>query len=191
MISTYKSVYNKAVDQNQKPLLPRRRRGTLRLLDFAGWLLLAVAWGMSLYAYGRLPEDMALWKSLWVKDVVRVEKSLLFFVYPLAQTIAFFAILALAKVFFLRPLVPRQQVEAAGREVEIQKRLMDLKKETVSLVLIFFSLIFIHLQTSLVLLSHRLAAGADPFYLIMLLAVLFILIPYYAIRRRLLLRTLY
>lgn len=163
----------------------------MRLLDFAGWLLLAVAWGMSLYAYGRLPEDMALWKSLWVKDVVRVEKSLLFFVYPLAQTVVFFAILALAKVFFLRPLAPRQQVEAAGREVEVQERLMDLKKETVSLVLIFCSLIFIHLQTSLVLLSHRLGSGANLFYLIMLLAVLLILIPYYAIRRRLLLRTLY
>jgi hypothetical protein len=52
-------------------------------------------------------------------------------------------------------------------------------------------LVFIHLQTSLVLLSHRLGGGVNQFYLAMLLAVLLILIPYYAIRRRLLLRTLY
>jgi len=163
----------------------------LRLLSLAGWLLLAVAWGMSLYAYVCLPQHMALWKSLWVKDMLRAEKSLLFFIYPFAQTIAFFAIRALAKVFFLRPSEPQRNVEAAGRDMEVHERLMDLKKETVSLILIFCNLVFIHLQTSLVLLSHRLGSGVNPFYLIMLIAVLLILIPYYAIRRRLLLRTLY
>jgi hypothetical protein len=179
------------MSKTRNALPPRRRPGTLRLLGFSGWLLLAVAWGMSLYAYGRLPQDMALWKSLWVKDVVRGEKSILFFVYPFIQIIAFFAIRALAKVFFVGPQAPRRNVEAAGRDAELHERLMDLKKETVSLILIFSNLIFIHLQTSLVLLSHRLASGINPFYLAMLLAVLLILIPYYAIRRRLLLRTLY
>jgi hypothetical protein len=179
-----------AVNRTQDAL-PRRRPGTLRLLSLASWLLLAVAWGMSLYAYGRLPQDMALWKSLWIKDVLRAEKSILFFVYPAAQTVAFFVLRALAKAFFLRPSRARRNVEDSGREGKVQERLMDLKKETVSLILIFSNLIFIHLQTSLVLLSHRLAAGVNPFYLIMLLAVLLILIPYYVIRRRLLLRALY
>ncbi len=184
-------MYNKAVNQTQKLLPPRRRRGTLRLLDFAGWLLLAVAWVMSFYAYGRLPQDMALWKSLWVKDVLRAEKSLLFFIYPFAQTIVFFGLRVLAKAFFIRPPAPRRTGEAAAADGEVHQRLMDLKKETVSLFLIFCNLVFIHLQTSLVLLSHRLSAGVNPFYLIMILAVLLILVPYYGIRRRLLLRTLY
>ncbi|MDH7513171.1 MAG: hypothetical protein QHH14_09525 [Clostridiales bacterium] len=179
------------MNQTQKPLAPCRRPGTLRLLASAGWLLLAITWGMSIYAYRRLPQDMASWTSLWVKDVFRVDKSVFFFVYPLAQTVVLLAIRALAKAYFLRPEAHRLSVEAAGRDLEVQERLIDLKKETVSLIVIFCNLIFIHLQTSLVLLSHRLASGVNHFYLIMLLAVLFILIPYYAIRRRLLLRTLY
>jgi len=176
------------MNQRRKALVPRRRPGTLRLLALAGWILLAVAWGMSIYAYGRLPQDMALWKSFLVKEVLRAEKSLLFFVYPIAQAIVFFVIRALAGAFFIRAPGAKRKAEAVGRDEEVEYRLVDLKKETVSLVLIFCNLVFIHLQTSLVLLSHRLASGVNPFYLGMLFAVLVILVPYYAARRRMLLR---
>ncbi|MGQ9672953.1 MAG: hypothetical protein ACUVV5_07440 [Candidatus Aminicenantales bacterium] len=178
------------MDEWAKGLLPRRRPGALRLLDISGWVLLGVAWTMSVYAYGRLPEEMVLWKSLLVKNILRVEKSLLFFVFPLAQTIFFFVVRALARAFFFRAHDLGQEVGAAGQDKEIGLRLLDLKKETVFLVLIFSSLIFIHLQTSLILLSHRLVSGINPFYLAMLLAILLILIPYYAVRRKMLLRTL-
>lgn len=168
--------------------LPRRRPATLRLLAFSGWLLLAVGWGMSVYAYAHLPPEVALWKSFWVKKVLRGEKSLLFFVYPAAQTIFFLAIRFGAGAIFLRARDQGKKWRGASQE-EMESRLLDLKKETLFLVLIFSSLVFIHLQTSLVLLSHRLVSGVNLFYMGMLLAVLLILIPYYAVRRRILLRS--
>jgi len=168
---------------------PRRRLATLRLLAFSGWLLLAVGWGMSLYAYARLPQEVALWQSFWVKKVLRGEKSLLFFVYPVAQTVFFLAIRFGAGAFFFRVHGQGKRAMVVSQE-EVERRLLDLKKETLFLILIFSSLVFIHLQTSLVLLSHRLVSGVNAFYLGMLLAVLLILIPYYAVRRRMLLRSL-
>jgi len=47
-------------------------------------------------------------------------------------------------------------------------------------------LVFIHLQTSLILVSHELAKGINRYYFAMLLAVLLGLIPYYRIRRQIL-----
>ncbi len=172
-------------------LLPPRRLGILRLLSVASWLLLLVTWVMSVYAYSRLPQDMALWKSFWVKDVLWTKKSPVFFVYPVAQTVIFFAIWSLARAFFFQMSGLEKEKPASSRDEEVEVRLLDLKKETISLVLIFFNLILIHLQTSLVLLSHRLVSGINLFYVGMLFAVLLILIPYYAVRRRMLLRALY
>lgn len=178
--------YNRRVEKFRGSR-PSGRRLTQRLLGFSGWLLLAVGWGMSIYAYGHLPQEVALWSSFWVRKVLRGEKSLLFFVYPAVQTVFFLTIRFLASAFFLRTRGGRREKEVEGPETT-EGRLLELKRETVSLVLIFSSLVFIHLQTSLVLLSHRLVSGVNPFYLGMLLAVLLILFPYYAIRRRMLLR---
>jgi len=110
-------------------------------------------------------------------------------VYPVAQTVFFLAIRFGAGAFFFRVHGQGKRAMVVSQE-EVERRLLDLKKETLFLILIFSSLVFIHLQTSLVLLSHRLVSGVNAFYLGMLLAVLLILIPYYAVRRRMLLRSL-
>jgi len=66
----------------------------LTLLAFASWLLLVVSWVMSVYAYHRLPDEMALWTGLWTSHAAWSAKSLAFFVYPIVQTVCFLASLA-------------------------------------------------------------------------------------------------
>ena len=67
-----------------------------------------------------------------------------------------------------------------------EQLLLDLRKEVAYLGLIFVNLVFIHLQTTLILVSHGLAGGINRFYFGMLLLVLVLLVPYYRIRRRVL-----
>jgi len=154
----------------------------LALLAFASWLLLVVSWVMSVYAYPRLPEKAALWTSVLSKEAVWGQRSPAFFVYPIVQTVFVLAFLALAKAVFL--IAPRADSRDRSWQDEGDERLLDLKKEVVYLGLIFLNLVFIHLQTSLILVSHGLAKGINRFYFAMLLVVLLMLIPYYRIRRQ-------
>ena len=154
----------------------------LALLAFASWLLLGVSWVMSVYAYPRLPEKMASWSTVWSTEVALGMRSPAFFIYPIAQTLLFLAFLALAKAVFFPAAEPESQDSSS--KVEGNGRLLDLKKEVVYLGLIFLNLVFIHLQTSLILVSHGLAKGINRFYFGMLLVVLLLLIPYYRLRRQ-------
>jgi hypothetical protein len=154
----------------------------LSLLVFAAWFLLVVSWIMSVYAYPRLPERTALWASLWTAPAIRGEKSPIFFIFPMAQTLFFLAFMGLAKMAFFR--APGPDSKDPPLEDEADKRLLGLKKEVTYLGLIFLNLIFIHLQTSLILISHGLAKGINRFYFAMLFVVLLLLIPYYRIRRQ-------
>jgi len=150
----------------------RGRKRSVVLLLWANWLLLGVSWGMSIRAYLRLPGHMALWLSVWSDVPVVVGKSLPFFIYPLIQAVVFFGGLALAGRFFFS----RSDTED----------LANLKAEVSYLELIFVSLLFIHLQTSLILLSFGMGSGINESYLAIIVAVLVMLVPYYHIRRRLL-----
>jgi len=58
-------------------------------------------------------------------------------------------------------------------------------KEYVYLTLVFFNLIFIHIQRSLILVAHQVAQGVDKYYFYLLFAIILVLIPYYRIRVRL------
>ena len=156
----------------------------LMLLAFASWLLLVVSWVMSVYAYPRLPEEVALWTSVWNREIVRGARSLLFFVYPVVQTLVFLGSVALSKVVFFR--VPSKDLDGPHSRNEAGDRLLDLKKEVAYLGFIFLNLVFIHLQTSLILVSHELARGINRYYFAMLLLVLLGLVPYYRIRRQML-----
>jgi hypothetical protein len=154
------------------------------LLAFASWLLLAVSWVMSVYAYSRLPREMLDWSSLWRGQAIWRARSVLFFIYPLAQTVVFLAWFVLARAVFIK-----SDSSAGGGGTAPsggERRLVELKKETNYLGLIFVNLVFIHLQTTLILVSHGLATGVNRFYFAMLLVVLVMLIPYYRIRRRML-----
>jgi cytochrome b561 len=159
-------------------------RSVLKLLGAASWLLLVVSWVMSIYAYPRLPEKMAIWTSFWNREVVRGERAPLFFVYPIAQTLAFLASMVVAKRLFFR--APEPDPETPPSPTELGDRLLDLKREVVYLGLIFLNLVFIHLQTSLILVSHELAKGINRYYFVMLVVVLIGIVPYYRVRRRML-----
>jgi len=158
-----------------KPSLPKKK--VLLWLFLADWLLLGVSWVMSVYAYSRLPQETALWLSLWRGEAVWTEKSLVFFLYPLAQTFFFFLFLFAARFIFFRESRPDKKAH-----------LLDLKKEVIYLALIFINLIFIHFQTSLILLSHRIGKGINWFYFCMLIGVILMLIPYYYTRGKMLLK---
>jgi len=154
------------------------------LLAFASWLLLAVSWVMSVYAYPRLPQEVLGWSSLWSGQALWKARSASFFVYPLAQTLFFLVSLVLAKMAFIKASPATVSGESSpGRG---DRRVIELKKEVTYLGLIFINLVFIHLQTTLILVSHGLAKGINRFYFAMLLVVLVMLIPYYRIRRRML-----
>jgi hypothetical protein len=58
----------------------------------------------------------------------------------------------------------------------------DLQKEFILLVLIFFQLIFIHIQRSLILMAHGVEQGIRPFYFYSVFGIILILIPYYRLR---------
>lgn len=156
----------------------------LALLAFAAWLLLVVSLVMSVYAFPRLPQRMAAWTSLWRGGPVWEAKSISFFVYPLLQTLVFLGLWAMAKKAFLRAVRPDVETDSPLRHRE--QLLLDLRKEVAYLGLIFVNLVFIHLQTTLILVSHGLAGGINRFYFGMLLLVLVLLVPYYRIRRRVL-----
>jgi len=156
----------------------------LTLLAFASWLLLGVSWVMSIYAYHRLPEEMVLWKSLWNSHAAWSARSLAFFVYPVVQILVFLASLVFAKFVFFR--APGLGAEDRPPLKDRNGRLLALKKEVAYLGLIFLNLVFIHLQTSLILVSHGLADGINRSYFGMLLFVLLMLVPYYRVRRQML-----
>jgi hypothetical protein len=56
------------------------------------------------------------------------------------------------------------------------------------LTLIFFNLIFIHIQRSLILLSHNIEKGVDTYYFYSLFGIIFLLILYYRLREKILLK---
>jgi hypothetical protein len=169
----------------RETLSPRQMPAPIRWLFVANWILLGVAWVLSMFGYLRLPQEVASWLSLWKGRQLRVERSLAFFVYPVSQVFFFFAFLTLAKIFFVKGPEPGKKSQPL--DTEKTGRMLDLKKEVIYLALIFFNLIFIHLQTSLILLSHQMGTGINKYYFSMLIMVIFILIPYYHIRRKMIL----
>lgn len=152
----------------------RGRKASVVLLQWANWLLLGLSWGMSLQAYLRLSGPMASWTSVWRDVPVMVDKSWLFFGYPLIQAVVVLAGLGLSMRYFI------------GRAGATD--LADLRAETTFLELIFVNVLFIHLQTVVTLRSFGAAARLNRFYMAVAAAVIILLVPYYHIRRRLLTR---
>ena len=155
-----------------------------RLLLAANGLLLVIAWVMAFVAYPRLPESIPLWLNFSGQSVLLVRRSLLFFIYPAAQTAFVIVFWFLSRSAVLPRRVFKEEQSAFSPAQK--KDFLELKKEFVALVLLFFSLIFIHIQRSLILLAHRLERGVDPVYFYTLFGVILILIPHYRLRAKLL-----
>jgi|GEM_PF-362242 len=81
-----------------------------------------------------------------------------------------------------------QERVTQGLNPELSQALKNLKKELILLLLIFFNLIFIHIQRSLIWLAHGLSAGVNKFYFFSLIIIILLLLPYYRFRRRLVIR---
>jgi len=174
-------------------MISRRRAGkgfprlnSLALLSWCNYLLVAMGWVEALYAYPRLPGQMSIWLNVFGHEIPRADKSLLFFIYPLAQSLC-----VLGGMWFFRVRrAPKPAAESVPLPIaaEAQARLRSLKTEHALLALIFASMIFIHLQTSLILQAHRISTGVNKVYFASLFGVILVLIPYYRIRGKMILQ---
>jgi len=142
-----------------------RKKAPFILLIF-DWVLLGVAWVMVLYSYPRLPQEIPLWLNFFGQPVILAKKSLLFFIYISVQTLFFLFFLLITKK------ISSSMPSWKGK----------IFKEFAYLSLIFFNLIFIHIQSSLILMAHKLVKGVEKFYFLTLFAILLMLIPYYKMR---------
>lgn len=155
-------------------------------LKITNWLLIVTAWVVALYAYPRLPQKIALWLHFRGRDWLTAKKSLLFFLYPLAQTLFILGVSFLVQRLYLDKRYPMEKFDAGDGEKGAS--LLELDKEFLWLALIFFNLIFIHLQTSVILLSRGIWTGNNPYYFYAIFGILVMLVPYHKARRKLFLK---
>ncbi len=125
---------------------------------------------MAFYAYARLPARMPLWLNFFGQEPVISDKSPAFFIYVSVQT--------LLLVVFLYVIWVKQQ---KGRSIQFPA-VQSLQKEIILLASIFFQLVFIHVQRSLILLAHGVEKGVRPYYFYSVFGIILILIPYYHMR---------
>jgi uncharacterized membrane protein len=128
-----------------------------------------VSWVLALYSYPRLPDEMPFWINFMNQPSIMTEKSAVFFIYPVVQTLFVFLFMGIARVLAKRKKKTWQK-----------KLLMDY----VLLNLIFFNLIFIHVLSSLVLLAHRAGEGINRTYFFSIVIAILLLIPYYRMRAK-------
>ncbi|MFQ6070471.1 MAG: hypothetical protein ACE5LC_08090 [Candidatus Aminicenantales bacterium] len=156
---------------------------TNNFLFSANVLLLCLGWLLAFYSYPRLPQAVPLWVNLFGEQPLLMKKNLFFFVYPLAQTVFCLAFWLAARFSSLFRFVPHKG-ELVSPEQE--NALFKLRKEFIYLALIFFNLIFIHLQKSIIFIAHGIRDGVNRVYFFSILAFLILLIPLYRLRLRLL-----
>lgn len=139
------------------------------LLSF-NLILLGISWFMAFYAYARLPSRIPLWLNFSGVEPILSEKSLVFFIYVSVQTILFVTFISVTHIKHRRA----KSIQSSS--------ILSLQKEIVLLVSIFFQLIFIHVQRSLILMAHGLEKGIRPYYFYSVIGIILILIPYYHMR---------
>ncbi len=147
------------------------QKKSLLILFIFNCILVVVSWILALYSYPRLPEQMPFWINFLGQPPMLANKSPVFFVYPIVQTLFVFFFIGIAQIMSLR-------------EKETWRK--KLLKDYVLLSLIFFNLIFIHILSSLILLAHQIGEGINRTYFFMIFIVILILIPYYRMRAKLL-----
>ncbi|UCC38474.1 MAG: hypothetical protein JSV96_11615 [Candidatus Aminicenantes bacterium] len=158
------------------------KKKTLLLLFIANIILISMGWILAFYSYPRLPQRIPLWVNFFGQQVMMMKKSPLFFVYPIIQTL-------FCSGFWLVSRIGHYKPSREGQADLIYKKRMsflsDLRKEFVYMVLIFFSLIFIHLQRGIIFLAYGKESGVDKVYFYTLFGIILILIPLYRLRAKL------
>ena len=153
---------------------------TLLFLSLANVLLICLGWIMAIYAYPRLPPKIPMWINFLGQQTLFMKKSILFFIYPLIQNAFCVGFWQLSK-----SKNKKRFTDTPPLKSKVKILLSRLEKEYVLLVLIFFNLIFIHLQRSIILISHGIEKGVSEYYFFSLFGIILILIPYYRIRKKL------
>ena len=130
-------------------------------------ILAGTGWVMAVYAYPQLPGRIPLWFDIHGQACCIRDKSLLYFMIPLVQT-----------AFFLGFSLVARAVSAKVKD----HRIGQVYKESVYLSLIFFNLVFIHIQRGLVFMAHEIPGGINTFYFYALFVIILVLIPYHRLR---------
>jgi hypothetical protein len=156
---------------------------TLLFLLVANGILITLGWIMAFYSYPRLPQEMPLWVNFFRQHVILMKKSLLFFLYPLVQTLFCIGFWGLSRINLSLDLLPLRKDASF---LEKKSLFLSLRKEYIYLNLIFFNLIFIHLQKTIILLAHDIEKGVNEFYFASLCGIILALIPWYRLRKKLL-----
>jgi uncharacterized membrane protein len=150
-----------------------KRKANLILLSF-NMILLTISWVMALYAYARLPARIPLWINFFGRQPDLTDKSPLFLLYVVGQTLC----VGITLLF----LLIRRERQNPDKPLAVR----NLRKEFVLLALIFFQLLFIHIQRSLILMAHGVESGIQPLYFYSVLGIIFLLIPLYRMRLKIL-----
>ena len=143
------------------------------LLFICNIVLIATGWILAVYSYPRLPEKIPLWLSFMSQPMIWWPKSPLFFIYPAVQTV-------FAGVFIFLPNIKAVR--------ESQNWSKSRTREFLYLILIFFQVVFIHIQRSLIFAAHNLQKGVDEFYFLFLFVIIILLIPFFHYREKILAR---
>jgi hypothetical protein len=159
------------------------KKKTHLFLLVANGILVTLGWVMAIYAYPRLPKEIPLWINFFQQQVIMTEKSPLFFLYPLAQTLFCLGFWWLSKLDFPVDLLTREKEDLV---LERKNLILNLRKEYIYLNLIFFNLIFIHLQRTIIFLAHDIGKGVNKIYFFSVFVIILMLIPWYRLRKRLL-----
>lgn len=145
------------------------KKSSLLILFIFNCILLIVGWIMSIYAFTHLPEYIPLFLNLFKVQTLWTQKSNLFFIIPAVQTLYFILFMIVSKI------IP-SNIKTASKA--------RAAKELLLLSLIFFNLIFIHIQKSFIFIAHRIENRANHTYIYTLFGIVLMLIPYYRLRTK-------
>ncbi|MBS3818593.1 hypothetical protein KGY73_03705 [bacterium] len=157
------------------------KKNLLILLYVANGILVSLGWIMALYSFPRLPQIMPLWLSFSGQPAFSVEKSWLYFLYPFFQTVFVGGFWLLSRNHFLQDWLSKRNLSSLRLHPA-------LEKEFVAVVLIFFNLIFIHIQRGLIFQAYGIEKSINQVYFYSLFGIILLFIPYYRFRQKMGLR---
>ena len=136
---------------------------------------------MSFVAFPKLPEKIPVHFNFSGKPDSWKEKSgFSFFLLPIIQTIFIIGFSLLA--YFSRSINFPKKESLSTLSPEKREIIYSLIKEFVFLIMIFFNLLFIHLQRSIILTALQITRGIDKGYFYSIIGIIFMLVFLYFIR---------
>ncbi len=164
--------------------LKEKKIKIVKWLILANTILFILSWSMSIVAYPKLPEKIPIHFNLTGQADSWKGKSLSsFFLLPIIQTIFVMGFSILAR-FSHSINFPKKEF-ISSLSYEKKKIIYALIQEFIFLVLIFFNLLFIHLQRSVILTAHQLASGIDKSYFFSIIGIILMLVFLYFLRIKL------